>query len=109
VTLSTSQMTRMSSLLDEALPLDPVGRRIWLEALSPEHQDLARVLREALFPVDHGTAGLKALETLPKFASTDEASALATGGLQLGTRVGPHAPWIEGHGCSVRLHVHGRC
>jgi hypothetical protein len=48
------------------------------------------VLREALFPVDHGTAGLKALETLPKFASADEASALTTGGLQLGTRVGPH-------------------
>ena len=50
--LSIPQMTRMSRLLDEALPLDAAGRRAWLEALPEEHQDLAAALRDALLPGD---------------------------------------------------------
>lgn len=48
MTLSVSQMAVMSRLLDEALPLDEAGRRLWLEALPAEHQDLRQYLREAL-------------------------------------------------------------
>ena len=42
----------MSRLLDEALPLDTVGRRLWLDRLPPEHEDLAQALRSALLPRD---------------------------------------------------------
>jgi hypothetical protein len=48
--LTIHQMTLMSRLLDEALPLDEAGRRLWLADLSPEHQDLAQALRAALLP-----------------------------------------------------------
>jgi RNA polymerase sigma factor (TIGR02999 family) len=39
--LSTSQMARMNSLLNQALALDPSERQRWLEALSAEDRDLA--------------------------------------------------------------------
>jgi len=50
MTLSVAQMALMSRLLDEALALDAAGRRLWLERLSPEYQDLVQYLREALLP-----------------------------------------------------------
>jgi serine/threonine protein kinase/TolB-like protein/Tfp pilus assembly protein PilF len=87
---SISQLALMSRLLDEALPLDAAGRRSWLETLSPEYQDLAQVLREALLPADSHAADPKALETLPKFASAHAASGSAANGLQPGARVGPY-------------------
>ena len=42
--LSIPQMSMMSRLLDDALPLDEAGRRHWLENLSPEYQLLAEAL-----------------------------------------------------------------
>jgi serine/threonine protein kinase/TolB-like protein/Tfp pilus assembly protein PilF len=86
---SIPELALMSRLLDEALPLDAAGRRSWLEALSPEYQHLASALREALMPGDSSAADSKALQTLPKFASTDAASGSANG-LQSGARVGPY-------------------
>jgi hypothetical protein len=46
--LTAAQIARMSQLLDEALELDPEGRRRWLEVLSPQYQDLESALRQAL-------------------------------------------------------------
>src|ERR1700691_231275 len=88
--LSIPQMALMSRLLDEALPLDEAARRVWLDALAPEHSDLAPALRQALLPQDADGAGLQALSTLPKFGALDEASAPAASGLQSGARVGPY-------------------
>jgi len=88
--LSIPQMALMSQLLDEALPLDAAGRRAWLKSLSPEHQALAPALREALLPGEAQAAELKALTTLPKLGSADEANAPAASGLQPGARVGPY-------------------
>jgi hypothetical protein len=48
VVLSAEQLSRMSRLLDEALLLSREGRQHWLDALGPEHLDLAVALREAL-------------------------------------------------------------
>ncbi len=85
--LSIAQMKAMSRLLDEALPLDATGRRAWLDALSPEHADIAPRLREALLPDPHD-AGPKTLMIMPQ-----PLPALGTGpgsGLQPGARVGPY-------------------
>ncbi|HEY8051716.1 MAG TPA: protein kinase [Steroidobacteraceae bacterium] len=63
--LSMQQMTRMSHLLDEALPLDAGARRTWLDTLAPEFHDLVPALRAALLP---GVAASNStLDTLPKF------------------------------------------
>lgn len=80
-------MARMSRLLDEALPLDEAERRLWLEALSPEHQDIAEALREALLP--SGKDDQDAPATLPKLGSDDN-SQCAASGLTPRTRVGPY-------------------
>jgi serine/threonine protein kinase len=90
MTLSVAQMTMMSRLLDEALPLDAAGRRAWLEALSPEHQELLQYLREALLPQDPRAAGLEPLspQALASFASPDGSG--SPGRPQPGERVGPY-------------------
>jgi eukaryotic-like serine/threonine-protein kinase len=88
--LSIRQIALMSRLLDEALPLDAAGRRLWLERLSPECQDLAPALRKALLPTEAPAAGYKALLAPPKFASADEASGVCASDLQPGARVGPY-------------------
>jgi hypothetical protein len=48
--LTIQQMALMSRLLDEALPLDEAGRRLWLADLSPEYEELASALRAELLP-----------------------------------------------------------
>jgi serine/threonine protein kinase len=80
----------MSRLLDEALPLDAAERRLWLDRLSPDYQDLAPALRRALLPEDSHIARSDGLLRLPKLASEDEVSALAANRLEPGTRVGPY-------------------
>jgi serine/threonine protein kinase len=90
VDLSIPQIALMSRLLDEALPLDAVGRRLWLERLSPEHEDLAPALRRALLPGDSQTAGSEKLLKLPQLGSIAGAHALPASGLQPGVRVGPY-------------------
>jgi serine/threonine-protein kinase len=86
--LTAAQMAQMSRLLDEALDLDPAGRRRWLEQLAPEHQDLAPGLRQVLLPdagpgVDHG------LDTLPKIGGGVYETVISSG-LGAGERVGPY-------------------
>jgi Tol biopolymer transport system component len=88
--LSIAQMTRMSRLLDEALPLDAAGRCVWLEALPEEHQDLAQVLRDALFPGDAELAEIEKLAALPELGAATDAKAPSETGLQIGARVGPY-------------------
>jgi len=90
MTFKREQMARLSRLLDEALPLDEAARRVWLENLSPEYQDLAAALREALLPGDAQGSNPKALSTLPKFGAGDEGSSVAASGLAPGARVGPY-------------------
>jgi serine/threonine protein kinase len=86
--LSTPQIAQMSRLLDEALPLDTDGRRLWLDRLSPEYQDLAAALRRALLEGDSQSADAKGLGTFPRFGSAREACAAS--GLQPGARIGPY-------------------
>jgi serine/threonine protein kinase/Tol biopolymer transport system component len=88
--LSIPQMALMSRLLDEALPLDAAGRRAWLDALSPEHQDLAQAFRDALLPGDAQVEDVKALATLPKFSAADLTNDAVASGLQPGACVGPY-------------------
>lgn len=88
--LSISQTALLSRLLDEALPLDVTGRRAWLEKLSPEYQDLADALRQALLPHDSQPAALNSLATLPKVGATDGEHDPDAGELQAGARVGPY-------------------
>jgi eukaryotic-like serine/threonine-protein kinase len=83
--LTIQQMTVMSRLLDEALPLDEAGRRRWLLDLSPEYQDLARALRAALLPGEMEVAEVQSLEVRPNLQEVDPAR-----GLQPGARVGPY-------------------
>jgi serine/threonine protein kinase/Tfp pilus assembly protein PilF len=90
VRLSASQVALMSQLLDEALPLDEAGRRLWLEHLSPNHKDLADALRRALLPDVSEAPALAAVSGLPNL----EAAALLDDGvisdLKPGARLGPY-------------------
>jgi eukaryotic-like serine/threonine-protein kinase len=86
--LSTPQIALLSRLLDEALPLDASNRRLWLDRLSPEYQDLTPALWSALLAGDSQAAGLDRLATLPSLNYADDA--LAANGLQPGARVGPY-------------------
>jgi serine/threonine protein kinase/TolB-like protein/Tfp pilus assembly protein PilF len=81
VKLSIPQIARMSRLLEEALPLDEAGRRVWLERLSPEHEDLRAALQRSLFPCDAESAQVALLGALP---------ALGASTLQPGSRLGPY-------------------
>jgi WD40 repeat protein/tRNA A-37 threonylcarbamoyl transferase component Bud32 len=90
MSLSSLQMARMSRLLDDALELDEVGRRRWLENLADEYRDLALALREALLPKSVGPPLAEKLATLPKFGAGDSTSGGAVSGLQPGERVGPY-------------------
>src|ERR1700691_442616 len=86
--LTSAQMARMSRLLDEALPLDEVGRRAWLDTLASEHQDIAPALREALSLYSAKTHD--PLATLPKVGSDDESVSATASELKPGSRVGPY-------------------
>jgi serine/threonine protein kinase/Tol biopolymer transport system component len=82
-------MALMSRLLDETLPLDEAGRRLWLDKLPPEYGDLAQALRSALLPGEVEAAAIDALAALPKLDMGDAAATTAAG-LQLGARIGPY-------------------
>src|SRR6266446_3715934 len=86
--LSAAQMAQMNRLLDEALDLDPEGRRRWLEALAPEYEDLKPALRKALLP-DAVAAESGNLATLPKLGAAGDTTEFGSG-LQAGQRVGPY-------------------
>jgi serine/threonine protein kinase/Tol biopolymer transport system component len=90
MTLTIAQMAAMSRLLDEALPLDPDGRRAWLEALPAEHRELAQYLKDALLPDEAQAPGLEPLSAEAKAAFADPAGAGRASHLQPGARVGPY-------------------
>ena len=82
-------MALMSRLLDEALPLDEAARRRWLEALSPENQELSQPLRQALLPEFNQPSDWEGLFTLLEPGAEGRATPAVTG-LQSGARVGPY-------------------
>ena len=88
--LSTTQLARMSRLLDEALPLDEAGRRAWLEHLLPQHHDLVGFLRKALLPGETQDSSYAPLGTRPKFNPADDESLASASGLQPGAHIGPY-------------------
>jgi serine/threonine protein kinase/tetratricopeptide (TPR) repeat protein len=90
MSLTTLQMALMSRLLDEALPLDESARRIWLDQLSPEYQDISQALREALLPDDRDSVLKAHLDTFPSFGLGDFAGGHAHSGMKPGTQVGPY-------------------
>jgi eukaryotic-like serine/threonine-protein kinase len=84
--LTLEQMVRMSKLLDHAVELDAAGRERWLAELTPENQDLAGALHEALFPQGSVLDAPAAL-TRTGARGTEERPA---SGLASGARVGPY-------------------
>jgi len=88
--LSAAEAAMMSGLLDEALPLDAVGRRRWLEQHTQEYGELAPALRRALLAeVDLSPDSID-LDTLPKIDAGRDDKSVAPSGLQPGERVGPY-------------------
>jgi serine/threonine protein kinase len=88
--LSIAQMAQMSSLLDQALPLDAVARRHWLERLAPEHGALAGPLRQALFTEHAADRSCGWLDTLPKIRAGADDQGAVVSGLKPGEPVGPY-------------------
>jgi len=89
--LTAPQVALMSRLLDEALPLDEAGRRVWLEALPAEYKELFAPLRHALLPGIHDPPGEQNFGTF--LESRDEAYVPGRApdtGLTPGARVGPY-------------------
>jgi len=80
----------MSRLLDEALPLDEAGRRLWLQSLSPEYTELLPALRQALLPEFSSSLDSRSFVTLLESSADDERPGPASTGLQPGARVGPY-------------------
>ncbi|HEY4040026.1 MAG TPA: serine/threonine-protein kinase, partial [Burkholderiaceae bacterium] len=79
MSISVKHMAQMSRLLEEALELDDVGRRRWLDALEVDHRKLEQALRCALLP-RAGTLRGAALSRPPHRRRV----------LESGERVGPY-------------------
>jgi len=95
--LSAAQMVRMSRLLDEALELDLEGRRRWLEALSPDCQDLEPALRHALLAPSDSAADSNDSAALPSLRSVGGEPDFKSG-FEAGERVGPYRlirRWVQ--------------
>ncbi len=88
--LTPPQLTLMSRLLDEALPLDEAGRRHWLEMLPAEHADLLPALRRALLPELQEPLDSRSVVTLFELDSIAQRAGAISTGLQAGARVGPY-------------------
>jgi serine/threonine protein kinase/TolB-like protein/cytochrome c-type biogenesis protein CcmH/NrfG len=86
--LSPEQLSRMSRLLDEALPLGPEDRRHWLSTLAPEHEDLAPALTEALLNSRGAANDAGEPGALPKLAI--ERGPVGFGAVGPGDHVGPY-------------------
>src|SRR5277367_6249104 len=84
------QMTALSRLLDEALPLDDAGRRRWLETLESGYEELLPALRQALLPEFREPVNSRSFLTLLEEGNEDERGAPGATGLQAGERVGPY-------------------
>ena len=88
--ITAPQMALISRLLDEALPLDDAERRRWLEALSPQYQDLLPVLRQALLPEFREPVSSRSFLTMLEGGAEDAGGIPGATGLQSGERVGPY-------------------
>ncbi|HEY4039994.1 MAG TPA: protein kinase [Burkholderiaceae bacterium] len=85
--LSAEQLSRLSRLLDEALPLGREARVRWLHTLPPEHQDLASALGDALLLPQYAggdAGGLAELARLDASPTTSRSSAAPD------ARIGPY-------------------
>lgn len=80
MSISVKHMVQMSQLLDEALELDDLGRRRWLDALTAGHRQLEHALQRALVPHETTSHGV----------STPPQRGPASHGLQPGQRFGPY-------------------
>ncbi|HET8877187.1 MAG TPA: serine/threonine-protein kinase [Casimicrobiaceae bacterium] len=81
--LEPAQWRALSVLLDEALELEPTGRRAWLDALSGEARGFQPMLADLLVRTEAGAEMF--LDTLPRIAAPDRTPAFFAGG-----RVGPY-------------------
>jgi eukaryotic-like serine/threonine-protein kinase len=86
MSLSAAQMERLSSLLDQALPLPPAARCAWLDALSPEDRPLLQSLRQALLEDSADAAGAQ-WNALPRIDGALAQDAAAADGRRAGQRV----------------------
>jgi TolB-like protein/Flp pilus assembly protein TadD/tRNA A-37 threonylcarbamoyl transferase component Bud32 len=80
MSLTNPEMARLGELLDEALPLTPEQRYIWLDSLSSEDQPLVRTLRDALLAEEPGAGG-----------PLDRPPRIGTGGVEEEGAAGRHA------------------
>jgi eukaryotic-like serine/threonine-protein kinase len=80
MSISVKHMAQMSQLLEEALALDDMGRRRWLDALTAGHRQLEHALQRALVPHETASHGVSTL------AQRDPPGHA----LQPGKRVGPY-------------------
>ena len=83
MTISASDLSLLSELLDAALELDPAGVESWLSALPPAQRHLAPRLRDMLAEA-RSTQGGAFLRDSPHLEAADEAVA------HPGDRVGPY-------------------
>ena len=83
--LSAEQLTRMSRLLDEVLPLDRESRRRWLDTLAPEHDDLKAALDRILLQSQDDALAQQVSTALPGLARTGTVNAIVAG-----AHIGPY-------------------
>ncbi|MEJ0100317.1 MAG: protein kinase [Pseudomonadota bacterium] len=84
-------MSRLSELLDQALPLSPDARRGWLNTLPEGDRPLVQALRGVLLADDPLAALGNGLENLPRIAITIPANEAAASSREPGERIGPYA------------------
>jgi len=88
--LSAAQVARMSELLDEALSMDVLQRRGWLERMRAQHAELVPALRRSLFSTTRCENASIGLDTLPRLRGATGEARAARASLKPGERVGPY-------------------
>lgn len=78
MSLSSQRLTRLSELLDEALPLSLEARRVWLESLPPDDMPLVQKLRDVLLTEDLDAGALRSFTQLPRLRADDGDDAAQT-------------------------------
>jgi len=86
--MSTQEMTRLSQLLDQSLPLPAAARRAWLHALPGEDQPLVQPLSQALMADDPETVADAWLDQPPRLDDAAEPAHGAT--RRAGERLGAY-------------------
>ena len=86
--VSAAMPNTLSSLLNEALELEPSARAVWLEALTTTHPDLESALRKLVAASEETAEVLTRSTTLPPHESRD--ALLDEGRFSSGDEVGPY-------------------